>query len=434
MSEDYDVVIAGAGPAGAQCARDLASRGYDVVVLETEPEEQFPRTSNKSTAGTFPSMMTAFGIPDDVVMNYTDSVVLESPNDHFVQEQAGAVLEFADFKWFLVDDGREHGAEYRFDARVTAPIMENGEIVGVEYNGSEEVYGKIVVDATGPSAPLAKALGVSDLKRENHAIGIEYELEGVDVSHPGFADLTDAMMLRLDHNLAPGGYSWIFHTGEDTAKVGLCYIQNDIHERNAREGFTIDDYLEFWMETDPRLHGAERIEGIQHRGSAHIQPPGSLSTDNFVAIGDTVPTIDPLWGEGIHKGMKSARAAASTVDACLDNGVADTSAEQMALYDKLWHRDVAPRMDSRLLMTHLLYLAPNERYDTLMADLRRLDENTLAKANRGNKAAIARLLHLGDLPLLAELAQTRHAPGLGDVLKRGVDETANAVPTPSWFR
>src|SRR6056297_2507534 len=170
MNDRYDVVIAGAGPAGAQCARDLAARGYDVVVLETESESEFPRQSNKSTAGTFHSMMAAFGIPDDVVMQYTDSVVLESPREHFVRDQTGAVLEFADFKRYLVEDGRETGAEYRFDARVTAPIMEGGEIAGVRYNGDKEVYGDIVVDATGPSAPLAKQLDVVDLKRENHAI------------------------------------------------------------------------------------------------------------------------------------------------------------------------------------------------------------------------------------------------------------------------
>ncbi len=97
--------------------------------------------------------MASFGIPDDVVMQYTDSVVLESPKDHYVREQPGAVLEFADFKRYLVADGEDDGAEYRFEARVTAPITEGGEIVGVRYNGDEEVYGEIVIDATGPAAP-----------------------------------------------------------------------------------------------------------------------------------------------------------------------------------------------------------------------------------------------------------------------------------------
>ena len=408
MPDRYDVVIAGAGPAGAQCARDLAARNYDVVVLETEPEDEFPRQSNKSTAGTFPSMMASFGIPDDVVMSYTDNVVLESPNDHYESYQPGAVLEFAEFKRFLVEDGRESGAEYRFDARVSRPILDDdGVIEGVKYAGSEEVYADVVVDATGPAAPIASALDVVDLERENQAIGIEYEMDGVDLDHPEFADLRRAMMLRLDHEIAPGGYSWIFATGEESAKVGICYIQNDRHREFAEEGQTVDGYLEGWIDRDPRFDGAEKIEGKVHRGSAHIQRPGRMHTDSFLAIGDTVPTIDPLWGEGIHKGMKSARAAAAAIDRCLTDANQPTDTESLSIYETLWHRDVAPRMNARLMLTELLYLAPNERYDRLMRDLRRTDDDTLAKANQGEKRAMSKLIHLDDLPLLAKYARER---------------------------
>ncbi|WP_312910051.1 digeranylgeranylglycerophospholipid reductase [Natronosalvus caseinilyticus] len=407
MNGDCDVVIAGAGPAGAQCARDLAARGYHVVVLETEAEDEFPKQSNKSTAGTFPSMMASFGIPDDVVQQFTESVVLESPNDYYVQDQPGAVLDFGKFKRYLVEDGREKGAEYRFGSRATAPITEGGEPVGVTYSGSEELYADIVIDATGPAAPLAKKLGVSDLKRENHAIGIEYELEGIEVDHPDYADLTDAMMLRLDHDIAPGGYSWIFHTGEDTAKVGVCYIQNESHNQHGRDNFNIDDYLQHWIDTDPRFAAAERIEGRQHRGSAHIQPPGQIHTDRFMAIGDTVPTVDPLWGEGIHTCMKSGRAAAVAADSCLKHGQIEPTADNLEVYDTLWHRDVAPNVDTRLLMTHLLYLASNDRYDDLMADLNRLDTDTLAQANKGSRLALARLLSVRDLPLIARVLRAR---------------------------
>jgi digeranylgeranylglycerophospholipid reductase len=287
--------------------------------------------------------------------------------------------------------------------------MEDGEIVGVRYDGDQEVYCDIVIDATGPSAPLAKALGVSDLQRDHQAIGIEFECEGVDLAPDGYADLNDAMMLRLDHDIAPGGYSWIFHTGEDTAKVGLCYIQNDSHREHAIEGMGIDDYLDHWQETDPRLQSAERIETKQHRGSAHIQSPTSLSTDHFMAIGDTVPTIDPVWGEGIHKGMKSGRAAAIAADHCLTPDEPDTSADNIAVYDELWHRVVAPNVESRLLLTELLYLASNDRYDRFMRDLNRLPEATLARANAGNKLAMLKLLHLSDLPILVKLLRQRIA-------------------------
>jgi digeranylgeranylglycerophospholipid reductase len=408
MPDRFDVIVAGAGPAGAQCARDLAHRGYDVVVLEAESEADFPRQSNKSTAGTFPSMMASFGVPDEVVMNYTDDVVLESPNDHYVQHQPGAVLEFADFKRWLVREGREQGATYRFDARANAPIMADGTISGVRYAGDEEVYADIVVDATGPAAPLAKELGVSDLQRDHQAIGVEWEMEGVEMNHPDYADLTNAMMLRLDHTYAPGGYSWIFHTGGDTAKVGLCYIQNESHEQYGRDGASIDDYLHQWLDDDPRFADAERItDKQQHRGSAHIQMPGKLCTDGFMAVGDTVPTIDPLWGEGIHKGMKSGRMAAITADRCFTEADPDTSAEAMSVYSKLWHSEVAPRMRERLLMTELLYLTPNGRYDTLMDDLRGADGDTLAKVNAGNVRAMLQLLHVRDVGLLAKFARER---------------------------
>ncbi|MFC6953687.1 digeranylgeranylglycerophospholipid reductase [Halorubellus litoreus] len=405
MTDTHDVVIAGAGPAGGQAARDLASRGYDVVVLETESEDEFPSRSNKSTAGTFPSTMASFGIPDDVVMNFTDDVILESPNHHYRRHQPGAVLEFADFKNWLVDEAVADGAEYRFDARVSKPIMDGDEIVGVTYNGDEEVYADIVIDATGPAAPLAKALDVCGLRREKQAIGIEFEYENVDVDAEGYADLTDSMMLRLDHDIAPGGYSWIFHTGADTAKVGVCYLQNESHRANSKSGFTIDDYLQYWVDTDPRFADAKKLEGKQHRGSAHVQLPDKMSTDNFMAIGDTVPTVDPLWGEGIDKCMRSGRVAAATADRSLTDSDRDTSAGELAVYDQLWQDRVAPKVNKRLFMTEMLYRASNDRYDALVSDLHKHSKDKLDSVNAGNLRDMLGMLKLEDVSILAKTAR-----------------------------
>lgn len=404
VKDGYDVVIAGAGPAGAQCARDLAARNYDVVVLEVEPEDEFPKQSNKSTGGTFPRMLRSFGIPDDVVMNSTDSVVLESPSHHTRWDRPGAVLDFAAFKRFLVEDSRSRGVEYRFGSRVNAPIMEDGKIVGVRYNKDEEVYGNVIIDATGPNAPLAKALGVSDLEPQNHAVGIEYEFEGIHLDYDGYADLTDAMMLRLDHDYAPGGYAWIFHTGADTAKVGVCYLQREGFETFSQRGMTIEDYLTQWLEDDPRFESAVKKEGTTHRGSAHLQAPGSLSTDNFIAIGDTVPTVDPLWGEGIHKGMRTARAAARTIGYCNSPHLDDTSAACLSRYDDDWHQKIASDASNRLLASETLFTLSNKRYDMLLADLNRLDSEALFKASRGDVRSLVRLIHLRDVPLLPKLA------------------------------
>jgi digeranylgeranylglycerophospholipid reductase len=129
-----------------------------------------------------------------------------------------------------------------------------------------------------------------------------------------------------------------------------------------------------------------------------------------MAIGDTVPTIDPLWGEGIDKCMRSGRAAAVTVDHCLTPADRDTSAENISVYADLWHNEVAPDMRTRLVMTQLLYLASNDRYDRLISDLNSSDAETLGGANSGNPLAVAKLLHLDDIELLKRFASDR----LGD--------------------
>jgi digeranylgeranylglycerophospholipid reductase len=58
-------------------------------------------------------------------------------------------------------------------------------------------------------------------------------------------------------------------------------------------------------------------------------------------------------------------------------------------------------------MTQLLYLAPNDRYDRLMRDLQRADDDTLQQANKGSPMAIQRLIHASDLPILADFARQR---------------------------
>lgn len=220
MDEEYDVIIAGAGPSGSEAARTIASRGYDVAVLESESEEEFPAQSNKSTAGTFPRMMGDFYIPDEVVMKNTEDLVIESPNNSYKTKQTGSVLEFGDFKEYMAEEAQKLGADYIFDSHVIEPVLNENSVEGIRYNGDQEIYSDIVIDATGPSAPIAQdeEAGFIDLEPESRAVGWEYLLEDVELDPEEHPDLSESMMLRLDHDIAPGGYSWIFDAGNERAK------------------------------------------------------------------------------------------------------------------------------------------------------------------------------------------------------------------------
>jgi len=417
MEDRYDVAVVGAGPAGLEAARTVASRGWDVAVLESEGEEEYPAQSNKSTAGTFPRMMGSYNIPGDVVMHNTDSVLLESPDDFYRQARTGSVLDFGEFKEYMMDEAVEAGAEAFYSSRVNGPVVEDGSIQGVKYSGDEELYADIVIDAAGPGAPIAQDedVGFIDLEPGNRAVGWEYLLEGLEPDAEGFADLTDSMMLRLDHDIAPGGYSWIFHTGEDQAKVGLCYIDNETHREYRGDDFNILDSLEEWIVDDPRfpeIKDREDIDPVErHQGSAHIQIPESVSNEGVMGVGDTVSTVDPLWGEGIDTGMKSGEQAGITALEALGQGrhggEPDTSEKMMQRYDRRWREKVAPNRWKRDFMTHLIYNAENERYNTLMQQLKEKEGDSLRKLNEGNAREIIDIARLEDLPGLAKVTKDK---------------------------
>lgn len=417
MEDEYDVAVVGAGPVGLEAARTVASRGWDVAVLESEGEDEYPAQSNKSTAGTFPRMMGSYDIPDDVVMHNTDSVVLESPQDFYRQARTGSVLDFGEFKEYMMDEAVEAGAEAFYSSRVNGPVVEDGSIAGVQYNGDEEVYADIVIDASGPSAPIAQdeEVGFIDLEPGKRAVGWEYLLEDVEPDAEGFADLTDSMMLRLDHDIAPGGYSWIFHTGEDQAKVGLCYIDNEAHREYGGEEFNILDSLEEWIVDDPRFPEVDDRRDIdpleRHQGSAHIQIPENVSSEGVMGVGDTVSTVDPLWGEGIDTGMKSGEQAGITALEALGqgrySGEPDTSEEMMGRYDRRWSNQVAPNRWKRDFMTHMIYNAENQRYDRLMEQLDDMDGDSLRKLNEGNFAEVMEVAQISDIPDIVKVAREK---------------------------
>ncbi|MFB6174988.1 MAG: FAD-dependent oxidoreductase [Candidatus Nanohalobium sp.] len=415
MEEDYDVVVVGAGPAGSEAARTIGSRGYDVAVLESEGEEEYPARSNKSTAGTFPRMMGDFNIPDDVVMKNTSKVVLEGPDSHFVQPRTGSVLEFGDFKEYLVDEAKE-GVDYLFDSRVNDPYTEDGELSGVKYNGDEVLEADIIIDASGPNAPIAQddEVGFIDLEPDRRAVGWEYLLDDVDLDADGYADLNDSMMLRLDHDIAPGGYSWIFDAGDGRAKVGLCYIDTDAHSEYGGDDFQIIDSMEEWIAEDdrfPEVESSEDVEPLEkHQGSAHIQIPDQVSADSLMGVGDTVSSIDPLWGEGIDTAMKSGNYAGITALRALGREERDTSAEMMQQYDRLWQENIAENRWERNFMTYLMYNMDNDRYDRMIEDLNQLSEenqDALRQINNGDLKKALKLMEIGDVPDLLKVGKDR---------------------------
>ncbi|MBW2970079.1 NAD(P)/FAD-dependent oxidoreductase [Candidatus Woesearchaeota archaeon] len=359
MVVDYDVVIAGAGPAGAECARYLAKNSkYRVLLLDKTNEIGEPK---KSTAGTFSETIRTFKIPKKVVMCKLNKAVFESQNERAVFPINACVMDFAKFKKFLVEDAVNYGATVGIEANITLPVVEGKRVVGVEYRDHDGVHvirSKIVIDATGPSAVLASKLGLRNPKY--HWGGMEFEMEKLKLKQQ------NAMVLRFDNRFAPGGYSWIFSTGKNKGKVGVCWADSLFKKR--KENGSQVSYLKKWIKSDSRLKNGVCLE--MHAGDAYYDFVNRFSSDNFMAIGDVICAINPFAGEGIRPSMYSGMFAAQTAIKALKKN--DFSARFLSEYDAKWSL-YSRNWNFARLFSRFVYSLSNEGFDRLIKNVSSLD-------------------------------------------------------------
>jgi digeranylgeranylglycerophospholipid reductase len=340
MSE-YDVVVAGGGPGGLQFARELGRRtDRRVAVLEANDRLA---DNDKSTGGTFEQVVSGFDVPDDVVMSSNAAVRFEGPTASAHLPLANYVLDFPAFLEFLGADAEREGVEVHTGTRVTGPVVEDGRVVGVR-TGRESVRADLVVDATGPAGTLTGALGMWDRDGAQRGIGKEFEVEG------RFDE--DAMLFAFDHDVAPGGYAWVFPADDGAFKCGVCWVDDFYARHRADDDRSIDDYVHEWLAADPRWEA----ESVRTAHAGEVRSDNSINrraADGLVAVGDAVSSINPLFGEGIRPAMESARMAADTAIEALLAG--DTSRERLSAYERRWNREKGPKWRTQRVVGELLY-------------------------------------------------------------------------------
>ena len=351
---EFDIVVAGGGPAGLQFAREIGSQSsYSVAVLERNAALA---DNDKSTGGTFHQVIDGYDVPDRVVMDSSPDVIFEGPSASETLPIPNYVLDFPAFVEFLGADAATAGTvELHRNTRVAEPLTDGGRVTGVRAHrdgGTVDYHADVVVDATGPAGVLTSELGMWDPDAAQRGIGKEYEVAG--------SFDCDSMLFNFDHEFAPGGYAWTFPGGDGVFKIGVCWV-DDFYERHrpsAQRG--IDSYIEAWIEHDDRWT-VEDVRAV-HAGTAVVDNSiNQRAADGIVAVGDAVSSINPLFGEGIRPGMESAEMAAGTVLDALRAG--DTSRERLAQYEARWNREKGSKWKTQRMIGELLYDFDAEQQD-----------------------------------------------------------------------
>ncbi len=351
FSEAFDVIVVGSGPAGGECARELARRGRKVLLMEKSTGIGRP---NFSSGGTPLETFKDFDLPFEIGRGTWSKVLIAARGGAKTWdygETRGYVFAFDELKQFLAAETVKHGGKVMISTAAEEPTLEGDSVVGVKCKGvfgEGVIRGKVVVDASGPVGVLASKIGLREAEPEAAAIGIELIVEGVP---PEFRNV---LAFYFSDVYVPHGYGWIFPFGEHQCKVGVAVYGASKHgipeDNHGTAGMMA--LLKKFMEKFPQFGDAEPVD--LHGGNIYIT--GGIknhSSNGFLVIGDAAMQINPLAGEGIRHALHSGRMAAEIIDRKLSAN--DVSRRALAEYDDRWAAYIGKKWRLSYLIAEKLY-------------------------------------------------------------------------------
>lgn len=321
---DCDVIIAGAGPAGAATAITLAQAGLHVILVDAQ---SFPRDK---ICGDFVSPVAlqelrALGVTrrsefkrsnviHDAAIFLDGRHLLTSAIPGAPGFPAGRVIPRKTLDGWILARARAAGAQIREGCRVQAfTARRDGIEVSLQCgNGMRILRGRILIGADGSNSVVARSIRDPGALNDDRLIAVRGYFEGVT----GPADQAD---LYFTTETFPG-YCWLFPVGVSTANVGVGMVLKSLPP--ARDH--LRTLLLRLIDADPalkrRLTGARLVGNIIGWPLTIYNGRLPVVDKRVLLVGDAAGLINPLNGEGIQYALLSARWAAETVIACAARG------------------------------------------------------------------------------------------------------------------
>jgi menaquinone-9 beta-reductase len=322
-ADEADVIVVGAGPAGATTAFYLAQSGLDVLLLE---KSRFPREKvcgdglTPRAVKTLVSMGISVTEQDGWVRNKGLRVIgagkrLELSWPELASYPGyGLVRTRHDMDETLARRAQQAGARLLEGVTVTAPVRDErtGRITGVTGRPdgeAERTYkARVVVAADGNSSRLSVGMGLR--KRDDRPLGVAVRTYYQTPRHDD--DYLESWLDLWDGDRLLPGYGWIFGMGDGTSNVGLGLL-------NTSAAFGHTDYhalLRKWLKGMPAEWGFTEENRTQPiRGAA--LPMGFNRTPHYhqglLLVGDAGGMVNPFNGEGIAYAMESGEILARTI-------------------------------------------------------------------------------------------------------------------------
>ena len=325
MSQQHDVIIAGAGPAGSAAAGFLAREGFSVLVLE---KEEFPRFHiGESLLPAALDVQARLGVqPDSDVFVHKGGAafVCERSNRSrtfdFAEALAGPPrsawhVDRARYDKVLRDRAVHLGADVRHGVRVLSVNCASSEVSVRTSDGLER--GRYFLDATGQDRLLGKLSRSIVPNRCFGKAAIFAHFDGV--SDDTLADFGSSNDIRV--MMVPDGWAWVIPLPGRRLSVGLVLKRSGIRMDDLADYIRNSPLLRRW--TAGTVASAPRMIGNFSYRNAN--PSGV----RFACIGDASCFIDPVFSSGVSLALRSAEHAVSRLIPALRRE-AESDAQLMA--------------------------------------------------------------------------------------------------------
>jgi flavin-dependent dehydrogenase len=342
LSADYDVVVAGGGPAGATTATLLAQRGHRVLLAERATAPRF-KVGESLMPATF-EIFQRLGVLDRMRAS-------AFPAKHSVQffgpdGRAGTPFYFSEFDpeesartWqvrrsefdpMLLENAAEQGVDVRWGLSLKEVVFDGERAVGARLEPSGgaplEVACRVIVDATGQSAFLSRHLDLLETEPclRNAALYTHY----AGALRDSGRDEGATLILHTDNRQA---WFWFIPQPDDRVSVGvvgpLDYL---IRGRRGDPEAVFAEELARCPALAPRLEPARQVMPIR---AIRDFSYGSrkMAGDGWVLAGDAFGFIDPIYSTGVFLALKSGEMAADAIHEALTAG--DLSAERLGSFE-----------------------------------------------------------------------------------------------------
>ncbi|HEX8918109.1 MAG TPA: geranylgeranyl reductase family protein [Chloroflexota bacterium] len=335
MDDRLDVVIVGAGPAGAVAALLLARGGFNVALLD---RMHFPRPkacAEYLSPGVMEEMCR-LGLESDFRQlnpHPVGGMRIVSPGGQYldVRYETGNgstpayTLSRLQLDNMLVIEARRAGAMVLEKFCVRDFEWSHGRVVGVQgtHDGKQETLrSRLTILADGSRSGLARKLHLARNVRWPVRMGLVAHY-GSDRQWPG-----DLGVMHVAHD----GYCGVAPMGNRRLNVAVVVPV----ERFRSAGMPAPAFLEHWIESRPELEHSlsswtrvTPVRGYSPVGSrvSKAWAPGVL------LVGDAAGFFDPFTGEGVFRALRSAKLATDVARDALRSD--DLSDHRLAHYAAL---------------------------------------------------------------------------------------------------